>query len=101
MNRIKDLRKQKQMTQLEVGEYLNVANTTISMYEKEARQMDSVTICKLCDLFGCTADYLLGRSTVQESLISDEDNAFLKAFHSARAKDRLIIDTILSEYRQK
>ena len=98
MNRIKELRKQHSMTQAEVGARLGVANTTISMYEMEQRQMDSVTICKLCDLFGCTADYLLGRSTVQKPMISDADNAFLKAYHSAPERDRHLVDMIFADY---
>ena len=85
------------MTQAEVGARLGVANTTISMYEMEQRQMDSVTICKLCDLFGCTADYLLGRSTVQKPMMSDADNAFLKAYHSASERDRHLVDIIFAE----
>ena len=97
MNRLKELRKQYSMTQAEVGAHLNVANTTISMYEMEQRQMDSVTICKLCDLFGCTADYLLGRSAVQKPQISDADNAFLKAYHSAPERDRHLVDIIFAE----
>ena len=97
MNRIKELRKQHSMTQAEVGARLGVANTTISMYEKEERQMDSITICKLCDLFGCTADYLLGRSTLQKPMISDADNAFLKAYHSAPERDRHLVDIIFAE----
>ena len=59
--------------------------------------MDSVTICKLCDLFGCTADYLLGRSTVQKPLISDADNAFLNSYHSAPERDRHLVDIIFAE----
>ena len=86
------------MTQAELGAHLNVANTTISMYEMEQRQMDSPTIREVCKLFGCTADYLLGLSTVQKPIISDEDNMILKAYHTARPKDRQAIDLILSEY---
>ena len=98
MIRIKDLRKQNHMTQAELGAYLGVANTTISMYETEQRMIGPDTIRRLCALFGCTADYLLGISNDEKPLVSKEDSAFLKAYHTAREKDRLVVDTILSEY---
>ena len=98
MNKLKELRQQKSMTQSQLGSYLNVGNSTISMYETEQRQMDPATISSLCTLFECTADYLLCRSEVREPTVSEEDAAILKAYHAAKKKDRMLVDTILSEY---
>ena len=47
MNKIKQLREEKAMTQYQLGKCLNVQNTTISMYEREERQLDTPTINKL------------------------------------------------------
>ena len=62
MNRIRQLRRQKNMTQQEVGQALGVGNTAVSMYENGRRSLDDKTIRNLCALFGCSADYLLGLS---------------------------------------
>ena len=86
------------MTQAQLGTYLNVGNTTVSMYETGQRQLDPATIGELCALFECTADYLLCRSEVRNPTVSEEDAAILIAYHAARKKDRLLVDTILSEY---
>ena len=95
MNRIKDLRKLNNWTQTQLGSRLGTARSTISQYETEDRQLDPTTICTLCDLFGCTADYLLGRSDTPLPALSDEDARLLEAFHSAppdtQAAIRLLI----------
>lgn len=95
MNRIKQLRESARMTQKELGAYLNVGNTAISQYESETRQLDPSTICALCDLFGCTADYLLCRSDTPLPALSDEDAAFLDAYHDAPENVQDAIDTLL------
>ena len=64
MNRIKELRKQKKLTQGELGEKLGVHQMTISRYEKSEMQLPFEAMAKLCELFDCTSDYLLGLSDV-------------------------------------
>ena len=98
MNKIKQLREEKAMTQYQLGKCLNVQNTTISMYEREERQLDTPTINKLCSVLECTSDYLLGRSEVRDPIISNEDALRIKAYHALPERDRKIIDTILSDY---
>ena len=80
MNKIKQLREEKAMTQYQLGKCLNVQNTTISMYEREERQLDTPTINKLCSVLECTSDYLLGRSEVRDPIISNEDALRIKAW---------------------
>ena len=59
MNRIRQLRRQKNMTQQEVGQALGVGNTAVSMYENGRRSLDDKTIRNLCALFGKTIDKML------------------------------------------
>lgn len=96
MNRIRDLRTAAGWTQAQLGEKLNVGNTAISQYESETRQLDPATIHALCDLFGCTADYLLGRSDVAYSSVTPEDAALLASYHSAPENVREAISVLLS-----
>ena len=101
MNKIKQLREEKAMTQYQLGKCLNVQNTTISMYEREERQLDTPTINKLCSVLECTSDYLLGRSEVRDPIISNEDALRIKAYHALPERDRRIVDTILADYIEK
>jgi len=60
MKRLKELREEKGLHQIELAKILNVTQTAISRYEKGERTPDIQTIKKLRDFFGVTTDYLLG-----------------------------------------
>lgn len=60
--RLKELRKQHNITQFELASALNVAKTTIAAYEQEVNEPSSTMLEKLADYFNVTIDYLLGRS---------------------------------------
>lgn len=99
MNRIRDLRLGKGWTQDQLGKRIGVARNTVSGYESEQRQLDPGTISTLCDLFGCTADYLLGRSVSPLPVISPEDAAVLQAYHALPLEIRKAVDGLLEPYR--
>jgi len=100
VNRLKELRASKHMKQSELGKLLNVSPSAISNYETEFREIDAPTIRKLCEIFGCTSDYLLGISGAPVSSISNEDALVLDAYHAAPDEIRGIIDHALAPYRK-
>ena len=61
MERIKELREEKGLTQAQLGKELMLNQNTISDYENGKLEPSVQTIIKLCDIFDITADYLLGR----------------------------------------
>ena len=83
MNRIKDLRVSRNMSQADLGAVLGCHGTTVSKLELEQRQLDPATIHALCDLFGCTADYLLGRSDIKKPELTDDEFRLVEAFRAA------------------
>ena len=83
MNRIRELRQSMGWTQTQLGARVGMAKTTISGYEKGDHQVDPEMICRLCDLFDCSADYLLCRSTVRKPTFTDEEARLLEAFRAA------------------
>lgn len=62
MNRIKELRKSKNMTQTDLAKLLNVKQNTISNWESERTEIDKSSLLFMCDYFGVSVDYLLGRT---------------------------------------
>lgn len=66
MDKLRELRKLKQITMKELGQQINVAESTISLYESGKREPDFETLKNLADVFNVSTDYLLGRS--KESL---------------------------------
>lgn len=98
MNRIKDLRKAMGWTQSQLGKKINASKSTVSEYESERHQMDPALICTLCDIFGCTADYLLGRSDAQLPAVTSEQAAILRAYDSLPIEIRKAVDGLLAPY---
>ena len=59
--RLRILRKDKGLTQEELGEKVGVSNVSISWYESGNRTPDAATLNKLADVLETSTDYLLGR----------------------------------------
>lgn len=60
--KLKELRKSKNITQLDVATSIGVSPQVLSRYERGEREPDYKTLCKLADFFGVTVDELLGRT---------------------------------------
>ena len=60
--KIEELRKQRELTQAELGKILGFKDSTISQYETNKREPDYKTLQKLADFFSVSVDYLLGRT---------------------------------------
>ena len=95
MNRIMELRQAKGMTQEELGHVLNVGKGAVSRYEQGKRQLTPGAIHAICDYFGCTADYLLGRSQSPQPVLTDRQLRLLAAYDGADPRDRDFIDHLL------
>lgn len=100
MNKLKQLREEKGMKQLELAAILSVSQNTISRYECGERDLGTDTIAILCRVFGCTADYLLGLSSQRTMEISDEDAALVEAYHAARPEVQRAIDALLQPLKE-
>ncbi|MFC6553835.1 helix-turn-helix domain-containing protein, partial [Cohnella cellulosilytica] len=62
MNRIKLLRTELNMRQVDLAKHLKVGQSTLSGWENGAYEVDNENLYKMADLFKCSIDYLLGRS---------------------------------------
>ncbi|KGF09677.1 hypothetical protein HMPREF1635_01955 [Clostridiales bacterium S5-A14a] len=60
--RLKQLRMEKQLNQTDLGSALNLATSTISMYENGKREPDFETLETIADYFNVDIDYLLGKT---------------------------------------
>lgn len=96
MNRIRELRLARNWSQQDIADKMNTAKSVISRYETERLGLDVNLINRFCDLFGCTADYLICRSETPLPVMSDEDARILAAYHAASLRDRALVDQILA-----
>ncbi|WP_069651000.1 helix-turn-helix domain-containing protein [Caloranaerobacter ferrireducens] len=60
--RIKKLRKEKNITQKELAKILNIQNSTLSQYENGINEPSDEIKIKIADFFNVSIDYLLGRT---------------------------------------
>lgn len=95
MNRIKEIRLHQNMLQKDIESMLNIGRGTLSNYENEKRSLNPDLINRLCDIFGCTADYLLCRSDDPSPLISAEDLRLLQAYRAAPEHIRTALAAML------
>lgn len=60
MNRLKDLREDKDLLQKDIAEFLNVSQTNYSKYELEKINIPVETLKKLALFYNTSIDYILG-----------------------------------------
>ena len=66
-----DLRRRKGVSQRKAAADLMISQALLSHYENGAREPGIPFICRACDYYGVTADYLLGRTGSENSRVPD------------------------------
>lgn len=97
--RLRLLRKEKGLTQIEVATALQISNSTLSQYESCKRMPDYDVLCQLTELYNATADYILGLTDqrIPYSELSLEQNELL-LFDSIKSEHpELFSNLILSQ----
>lgn len=80
--RLKELRVQAGMTQLQLVQRMGVTKSVVSFYELQERTPSPDILVKLSGIFKVSTDYLLGldpRETIDISGLSREDIAIMRA----------------------
>ena len=88
-SKIKELLDERNMTQKQLAEELNVGVTTLGNYIRGIREPDYNILCKIALYFGVSTDMLLGLPPAQRSL--SQDTAILERFQRLSARDRALL----------
>ena len=100
---LRRLRKEREITQTELGKNLNYTPSTISDWENERSEPSIVQLRLVADFFGCTIDYLVGReddfgnitATAPSSDLSEDEKKLVTLFRSMNATRRAtVLDTV-------
>lgn len=89
MNRIKELRTEMGLRQVELAEKLKVRQNTVSSWEHGKHDPDQDALRELSQIFGTSIDYILGNSDIkkapslEDAGLSAEEAELLKLFRSA------------------
>lgn len=62
MNRLKELREDKDLYQKDIAKYLNMSQTGYSQYETETNDIPTEILKKLADFYNTSIDYILYRT---------------------------------------
>lgn len=89
------------MKQEDLAARMSVKRQTVSRYENGLLDLDTATIARICAIFKCTSDFLLGLSTQRTAQISDDDAEILAAYKRAPDSIRAGIDALLEPYKAK
>lgn len=57
--KLKELREDRDLTQKDIAEVLNVKQNTYQQYESQKRQLPVHALIKLCHFYNVSADYIL------------------------------------------
>lgn len=80
MNRLKELREDKDLYQKDIAKFLNMSQTGYSKYEVETNDIPTQILGKLADYYNTSIDYLLYRTDVRtsypKSIIMEEESKY-------------------------
>lgn len=91
--RLKDLRMQKGLSQIELAKKIGLSNSTISMYERGEREPDFETLDLIGDFFNVDVNYLLGKE-VGSTYYLDPQSAELAKEVSEREELKTLFDAV-------
>lgn len=98
MNRLKELRKEKKLTQQELADYMQITRRGYQKWENGESQIKAENAEKLANYFGVSVGYLLGYSDFKNVDFYIEEGSKKKYTTFEELKK---IDTQLKEYRKK
>lgn len=87
MNRIKQLRQERQLSQRKLGEIINASNQAVSAYESGIRNPKEETWQALADYFGVSVDWLKGYGYSREELAKLLSDGYDESFTYQHSRD--------------
>lgn len=79
---LKKIRESRKITQAEFSKVMNVAPSTVGLWEQGRREPNYESLNKIADYYGVTTDYLLGRENLKSHSIPQEEISLLKGFRN-------------------
>lgn len=81
--RLKALRTEKGMTQVELGQRLGYGYTAIANYESGRNQPSLADLNSICEILEVSADYIIGRSEIRQPFVLLEKNDVVSLYEQA------------------
>ena len=100
MNKLLELRKERNLKQEDLAILLGMTRQGYSYYEKGLRDPDPATLQKLSQYFGVSIDYILGSTEVRtvlpgETPLTDNEKTLLELFNQVpKEQQQLVVDLV-------
>ena len=91
------LRQSRNLSQRTVAADLGISQPLLSHYEKGTREPGLNFVCRACDYYGVTADYLLGRASHPGDVSVSRSRAFLADLRGTLDRAEEILKNIEGE----
>lgn len=95
-NRLKELRKRENITQVQFARIFDISAGTIAMWETGKREPDIDTIIKIADYFNVSVDYLLGKSENKKAPTGDNTDGHINVV-KIRGRDGSFVEKHLTD----
>lgn len=96
--RLRQLRKEKGLSQAELAAKLHVINTTVSIWERGVRKPEMGTMGRICEFFDVSLAYLLGTIDERQSPTDPEDRrAYRESAHDQQVNNMIIYSELSDE----
>jgi transcriptional regulator with XRE-family HTH domain len=102
--RLRELRKNKNLSQTELGQLAGLHYTHIGRFERGASRPSGDTLMRLADALGVTSDYLLDGATHEAAKARFEDRELLKQFQEVEQlpdEDKNVVKKLLDAFLTK
>jgi transcriptional regulator with XRE-family HTH domain len=102
--RLRELRKQKGLSQSELGERVGVHYTHVGRYERGVSRPAADTLKRLADALGVSGDYLLEGTVEEAARARFEDRDLLRQFQEVERlpeEDKAVVKRLLEAFLTK
>ena len=105
-SRLREIRKQKGLTQEQLGNLIGVGKSAICCYEKETRNPTIEVILELVHVLGVSADYLLGVDYLAKTTNQRKEDYYASltkeeiVFINEIRKNKLVYDILFQDPRR-
>ena len=103
-DRLRELRKQKELSQTELGERIGIHYTHVGRYERGTSMPNSETLKRIAETLGVTGDYLLDGASDTVARARLEDRELLQQFQEVEKleeEDKRVIKVLLDAFLTK
>lgn len=98
MNKLKQLRIERDLSQEEVGKIIGISGQALGLYENGKRDIPTKNLLKLANFYDVSADYILGKTKLRKNNEYEEKNKYIPVLGIVKAGYNYLADENIIGY---